>query len=687
MTRERKPNPSPPAQLDLLGELAPPPPPEGADKLRPYAGTNPEGADKLRPYTRESVPGSAPDQPRDPLDVLRTVFGYPSFRGRQEEVVRHVVAGGDALVLMPTGSGKSLCYQIPSIVRAGCGVVVSPLIALMQDQVEALAEAGVAATFINSTLPLAAARERERALLQGRFDLVYVSPERLLTDAFLALLDRAPVALFAIDEAHCVSQWGHDFRPEYRGLDVLARRFPGVPRIALTATADEPTRREILEHLSIPRSGLFVAGFDRPNLRYAVVPKSNALRQLLSFLRERHDGESGIVYCLTRARVEETAERLDAEGVRALPYHAGLDREERERNQRRFQSEDGIVMVATIAFGMGIDKPDVRFVAHLDLPKSLEAYYQETGRAGRDGLPADAWMCYGLADAVRIRQWVERSDAPEERKRVEQRKLSTLLGYCESAECRRAILLRYFGEQPPGQCGNCDTCLEPISTWDATVAARKALSNVYRTGQRFGAAYLTSVLLGESDERIERNGHARLSTFAVGGDLDRGAWLSVHRQLVAAGLLEVEAEHGGLRLAPDAWPLLRGERELRLRRDVAVAPQRSKRRDRSRAGAGSGRGAGDPSTGGASRGGRSIDEVLREPADRALFEALRGRRLELARERGVPPYVIFHDRTLIEMVQRRPRSLAAMAAVPGVGERKLAEYAGAFLDVIEAASG
>ncbi len=618
--------------------------------------------------TRESGP-RPPARDRDPARVLETVFGYATFRGRQEEIIRHVVAGGDALVLMPTGGGKSLCYQIPAIVRDGAGIVVSPLIALMQDQVEALREAGVAATLINSTLTPAVARERERELAAGRFDLVYVSPERLLTESFLELLERSPLALFAIDEAHCVSQWGHDFRPEYRGLDALARRFPRVPRIALTATADEPTRREILEHLGLPRTGLFVAGFDRPNIRYEVVAKTNAPRQLLSFLRARHDGEAGIVYCLTRAKVEETAERLAAEGVRAVPYHAGLDRHVRERNQRRFQEEDGLVVVATIAFGMGIDKPDVRFVAHLDLPKSLESYYQETGRAGRDGLPADAWMCYGLADAVRIRQLVERSDAPAERKRIEQQKLSTLLGYCESAECRRAILLRYFGESHAGACGNCDTCVEPVATWDGTEAARKALSNVYRTGQRFGAVYLTSVLLGEEDERVTRNGHTRLSTFGVGAELDRGAWLSVHRQLVAAGLLEVEAEHGGLRLAPDAWPLLRGERTVRLRHDLAPRAGRAGGGAKERA-----------------RRGRSVDALLEAPADRDLFEALRQRRLELARERGVPPYVIFHDRTLIEMVKSRPASRAEMAEVPGVGTHKLEEYGDAFLAMVAAAT-
>ncbi len=610
-----------------------------------------------------------PGAERDPRRVLETVFGYGSFRGRQEEIIRHVVAGGDALVLMPTGGGKSLCYQIPAIVRDGTAIVVSPLIALMQDQVEALREAGVAAAFINSSLPAHVARQREALLAEGGYDLVYVSPERLVTAPFLDLLERSKLALFAIDEAHCVSLWGQDFRPEYRGLDVLARRFPAVPRIALTATADEPTRREILEHLSLPRAGLFIDGFDRPNIRYQVVPKVNALRQLLAFLHARHDGEAGIVYCLTRAKVEEIAEKLAAEGLSAVPYHAGLDRGVRERNQRRFQEEDGVVVVATIAFGMGIDKPDVRFVAHLDLPKSLEAYYQETGRAGRDGLPADAWLCYGLADAVRIRQLVERSDAPEERKRIEQRKLSTLLGYCESAECRRAILLRYFGESHAGGCGNCDTCLEPVATWDGTVAAQKALSNVYRTGQRFGAAYLTSVLLGEEDERVGRNGHDRLSTFGIGVELDRGAWLSVHRQLVASGLLEVEAEHGGLRLGGDAWPLLRGERTLALRHDLSPKVGRAARADRS------------------SRRGRSVDAVLAEPRDRDLFEALRARRLELARERSVPPYVIFHDRTLIDMVLRRPATVGAMAAVPGVGARKLEEYGDAFLEVIGATAG
>jgi ATP-dependent DNA helicase RecQ len=598
-----------------------------------------------------------------PHDILRTVFGYEAFRGQQEAIIKHVIGGGDALVLMPTGGGKSLCYQIPAMARAGVGIVVSPLIALMQDQVAALREAGVRAAFVNSSLPPHIARAVEADMVAGRYDLVYVAPERLTTPAFLDLLTRTKLALFAIDEAHCVSQWGHDFRPEYRQLNVLHDRFADVPRIALTATADEPTRAEILEHLGLPEAGVFISGFDRPNIRYEVVPKANARRQLLRFIQTRHDGESGIVYCMSRKGVEATAAALHAEGIAALPYHAGLDTRVRHEHQDRFLKQDGLIIVATIAFGMGIDKPDVRFVAHLDLPKSLEAYYQETGRAGRDGLPSDAWMCYGYGDAVFIRQMVERSEAPPQRKRIEHIKLGALLGYCETAECRRAVLLRYFGEEHPGGCGNCDTCSNPVHTYDGTIIAQKALSNVYRTGQYFGAAYLADVLVGAEAERIMRNGHQRASTFGIGTELDRKGWMSVYRQLVAAGVLDVEPQHGGLRLAQRAWPVLKGHQSMRLRRDPA--PIKSKRATRS------------------SDRSRSVDQVLESAADRELFEALRQRRLALAQERNVPPYVIFHDRTLIEMALARPTSLEALARISGVGNSKLVTYGKAFLQVIE----
>ncbi|MBI5506285.1 MAG: DNA helicase RecQ [Deltaproteobacteria bacterium] len=598
---------------------------------------------------------------RDPKSILREVFGYGEFRGLQECIVEHVCGGGDALVLMPTGGGKSLCYQIPALVRDGVAVVVSPLIALMQDQVAALREAGVRAAAVNSSLPPAQAWRVIGEMTAGRLDLVYVAPERLVTDGFLESLGRAKVALFAIDEAHCVSQWGHDFRPEYRGLGVLAERFPGVPRIALTATADAPTRGEIIEQLGLTGAAVFVAGFDRPNIRYEVVDKIDARRQLGAFLASRHDGESGIVYCMSRRKVDQTAEWLATRGIQALPYHAGLDNSVRSANQQRFLREDGVVMVATIAFGMGIDKPDVRFVAHLDLPKSLEAYYQETGRAGRDGLPADAWMCYGYGDVVAIRGLVERSESPPERKRVENLKLNALLGYCESGECRRAVLLRYFGEQHAGGCGNCDTCLNPVDCYDGTVVAQKALSNIYRTGQRFGAAYLAAVLTGADDPKVTSNGHDMVSTFGIGGELDTREWTSVYRQLVAGGLVEVEIEHGGLRLAPQAWPVLREGQQVRLRRERKIERVAGRKKTPK---------------------GRSIDAVLGAEPDRDLFAALKARRLELARARGVPPYVIFHDRTLVEMAAVKPATLGLMACIGGVGEKKLEAYGEIFLGVI-----
>ena len=591
-----------------------------------------------------------------PRQLLRRVFGFDDFRGPQREIVEHVVAGGDALVLMPTGGGKSLCYQVPALLRPGCAIVVSPLIALMQDQVAALTQLGVRAAFLNSTLDAGSALDVERQLVEGELDLLYVAPERLLTARFLGLLERASLALFAIDEAHCVSQWGHDFRPEYRQLTVLHERWPQVPRIALTATADAPTRAEIVERLALHEARQFVSSFDRPNIRYRVEEKRDGRKQLLSFLRGR-PGQSGIVYALSRRKVDETAEFLRAEGIHALAYHAGMDASVRAHNQTRFLREDGVVMVATIAFGMGIDKPDVRFVAHMDLPKSMEGYYQETGRAGRDGDPAEAWMVYGLGDVVLLRQMIDNSEAGEERKRLERTKLDALLAYCESVRCRRQVLLGYFGEQHPGQCGNCDNCLEPPETWNATEAAQKALSCVYRTGQRFGVSHLTDVLLGHETERVVDLGHTKLSTFGVGTDLDERQWKGVFRQLVAGGLLDVEpGSYGSLRLASAARPLLRGQTELWLRRE----------RDKKKV----------PKT---------RFSVSAHPADDSLFERLRELRGKLAREQNVPAYVIFHDATLRAIASERPYTLTQLGEVQGVGARKLERYGEAVLALVRAA--
>ncbi|MEW6490444.1 MAG: DNA helicase RecQ [Thermodesulfobacteriota bacterium] len=605
----------------------------------------------------------------DPFHLLRTVFGYPAFRGHQEAVIRRVVAGGDALVLMPTGGGKSLCYQIPALVRPGVGIVVSPLIALMKDQVDALTQLGVRAAAINSSLSPGEAALAEAALVRGELDLAYVAPERLLTDRFLALLDRATLALFAIDEAHCVSQWGHDFRPEYLGLGVLAQRYPGVPRLALTATADAPTRADIAARLRLEGAVPFVAGFDRPNIRYRVVPKVKPRDQLLGFLQAEHPGDAGIVYCLSRRKVEETAAWLRAGGFGAVPYHAGLDPAVRRTHQERFVLEEGVVVVATVAFGMGIDKPNVRFVAHLDLPKSLEGYYQETGRAGRDGLSSDAWLCYGLADVALLGQMLAASDADEAHKRLERRKLDALLGYCESARCRRQVLLRYFGEELPEPCGNCDTCLEPVETWDGTVAAQKALSCVFRTGQRFGVVHLIDVLLGRETERVKRWGHHRVSTFGIGSELDEAGWRSAFRQLAAAGYARVDHEsHGALRLTEKSRAVLRGAERVLLRRDP-VRPRKTRQARRAARGAET---RGIPPAGGAPA----------DAAGAALFERLRALRLELARAQNVPPYVIFHDTALRAMADRRPATLAELAGIPGVGEKKLARYGHAFLEAL-----
>ncbi len=597
---------------------------------------------------------------RSATDVLSEVFGYPEFRGDQAEVVDHLISGGDCLVLMPTGAGKSLCYQVPGIIRDGTAIVVSPLIALMQDQVAALRQYGVRAAFLNSSLDARSAREVEASLLEGSLDLLYVAPERALQARFMDQLDQTRIALFAIDEAHCVSMWGHDFRPEYRKLRVLHERFPHVPRIVLTATADKPTRLDILEHLQLRGSRVFIASFDRPNITYRVEQKNAPLRQLLSFLTDRRD-ESGIVYRMSRKNVEETAEALRTSGFNALAYHAGLDAATRRDHQDRFIREDGVIMVATVAFGMGIDKPDVRFVVHLDLPKSLEAYYQETGRAGRDGLPSDAYMVYGTQDIFGMQQLIDRGEGGEERKRVERQKLFELLGYCESVGCRRQSLLAHFDETHPGACGNCDNCLEPPRSRNGTVDAQKALSCVIRTGERFGASHLIDVLLGKSTDKIAQHEHAELTTFGIGTDLSEAQWRAVFRQLVALGLLVADPErYGALRLTDESRPVLRGEREITLREDVRRAKKKRSRSEPAIA-----RGFGEASS-----------------KDLELWETLRELRTSLAKEQGVPPYVIFHDSTLREIVERRPQSLEAFATITGVGASKLQRYAPHFLAVL-----
>jgi ATP-dependent DNA helicase RecQ len=551
-----------------------------------------------------------------------------------------------------------LCYQIPALIRPGLAIIVSPLIALMRDQVEGLRQLGVKAAYLNSSLEWKEAMEVERRMMAGELDLLYVAPERLVTPQFLERLAQIPLALFAIDEAHCVSQWGHDFRPEYLGLSVLHERFPDVPRLALTATADPQTRADIQSRLRLEAARVFLSSFDRPNIQYRVTEKNEARRQLLHFITTHHKEDAGIVYCLSRAKVEDTAQWLTAQGREAIPYHAGLDARTREANQDRFIKSDGLIVVATVAFGMGIDKPDVRFVAHLDLPKSMEAYYQETGRAGRDGLPANAWMAYGLADIVAMRQLLEQSEAPEAVRMLERRKLDALVGYCESVMCRRQVLLNYFGEALKEPCGNCDNCLEPVETFDGTIAAQKALSAAYRTGERFGVAHLIDVLRGVESEKVRSFGHAGLKTFGVGTEFSKPEWGSVFRQLVAAGFLTVDHErYGALRLTDAAIPVLKGGQSLRLRRMLERAPAKSVRP-------------------------RGAAPAALSEADDGLWHRLRARRMELAKGQGLPPYVIFHDATLLEMVRQKPESLGDMARIPGVGASKLERYGAAFLEVI-----
>ena len=596
-----------------------------------------------------------PDTGKQALAVLRETFGHAAFRDAQAAIVDRVAGGGDALVLMPTGGGKSLCYQVPSLLRDGTGVVISPLIALMQDQVAAMTQLGVRAACLNSSLDAQTARSVEHALSAGELDLLYVAPERLTTPRCLDLLSRARIALFAIDEAHCVSQWGHDFRPEYLQLSLLHERFPDVPRIALTATADPQTRTEIVRRLALEDAQVFVSSFDRPNIRYTIVDKADPRMQLLRFIRDEHKGEAGIVYCLSRRKVDETAQWLTAQGVGALPYHAGMDNATRAQNQARFQREDGIVVVATIAFGMGIDKPDVRFVAHLDLPKSIEGYYQETGRAGRDGLPADAWMSYGLADVVQQRRMIDESTGSEEFKRVAGAKLDALLGLCETAGCRRVRLLSYFGEHSD-PCGNCDTCLAPPQTWDATEAARKALSAIYRTGQRFGALHVIDVLRGKHSERVARWDHDRLNVFGIGADLDDNAWRSVFRQLIALGFARVDHDaHGGIRLNDASRAVLKGEQSVQMRHAVA------RKRTRSAA--------------------RTAAFTSLSGADAVILETLKEWRLGEARAQGVPAYVILHDATLAQIAASRPKTLEDLGAIGGIGAKKLERYGQALLNL------
>jgi ATP-dependent DNA helicase RecQ len=593
-----------------------------------------------------------------PLEILKTVFGYDHFRGQQQEVIEQILGGNDALVLMPTGGGKSLCYQIPALIRPGVGIVISPLIALMQDQVRALLQLGVKAAFINSTLSIEEIRNIEQQLLNNELDLLYIAPERLTSDRTLALFQRIQVALFAIDEAHCVSQWGHDFRADYLQLSLLHERFPSIPRIALTATADAKTRDEIKLCLNLTQAPLFLSSFDRPNIRYRIVQKQNARQQLIEFILSEHSGDAGIVYCLSRHKVDETAEWLRTKGVNALAYHAGMTSELRYQHQHRFLMEDGVVIVATIAFGMGIDKPNVRFVGHLDLPKSVEAYYQETGRAGRDGLPANAWMAYGLQDVITLRRMLADSNADEVHKRLELHKLDSMLALCEQVNCRRQALLSYFSDQLDQPCNNCDTCLEVVETWDGTIVAQQALSCIYRTGQRFGVGYLIDVLRGKVNDRIKSSAHDKQSTFGIGKELDEQQWSSVFRQLVARNLVSVNFDHYSVLQLTDACrPILRGEQQLMLRKDSN--PVKDKRRKNS-----------------------NNKLVNKTDINNDIWDALRVKRREIADAQDVPPYIIFNDATLMAMVEAKPTNRHQMALISGVGERKLTLYADQFLAVL-----
>ncbi|MBL1432244.1 MAG: DNA helicase RecQ [Gammaproteobacteria bacterium] len=587
--------------------------------------------------------------------ILKSTFGYDQFRHSQQEVIQELLNGNDALVLMPTGGGKSLCYQIPALVREGTAIIISPLIALMQDQVDALRQLGIKAEFLNSSLSHTDAKAVEQQLINNELDLLYVAPERLLSSYMLSLLDHCRLSLFAIDEAHCVSQWGHDFRPEYQRLEILHQRFPAIPRIALTATADQRTRDEIISQLKLENARVFINSFDRPNISYAITEGNNPKQRLLKFLNDKHEHDAGIVYCLSRKKVEAIAQWLCDQGKVALPYHAGLANDVKQRNQQRFLREEGVIIVATIAFGMGIDKPDVRFVAHLNLPKSVEAYYQETGRAGRDGAPADAWMAYGLQDVITLRQFMHDSNANEMHKRVEHHKLESMLGLCELTSCRRHTLLAYFDEESSQRCGACDNCLSPPEKWDGTEPAQKALSTIYRTEQRFGVNYIIDVLLGKIDERIQRNGHDQISTFGIGKEFSAVEWRSIFRQLIALAYIDIDIErHGALRLTEKCRQVLRGEQKLDLRKQIAEEKTSKE----------------------------SKKKTAIRPQDQELWESLRVLRTALASEFGVPPYVIFHDATLQEMLKQRPTNANAMLKISGVGEQKFQRYGQKFLSEI-----